>query len=296
MTASASLERDLRLNTMEVARFVSQGYLRFDALVPEPLNERFLKQAEQAKPVGGPAGTPLSEAYRGSVMAEILRLPRVAAVIHSLVGPGCLFDHQGTHFNPPASVFESKGIPVMAQHTHQDSTIDLRTAFDVQMFYYPHDVTPEMGGTRFIPGTHLRRVSESAIARYQNVVGQQKVVCKAGTLLFFHHGLWHGGEVNRSDRTRYMLKIRMNPTVRQVRLWNTSDLTPAMAQAQEIFDFGKPHDPNDLQQVLCQPQPWFEFDTGRLEYINRIKLWRHLLGDDSFDAHHWMTRIENEPV
>lgn len=242
MTSSAAEEPDLRLNTLEVARFVSQEFLRFDLLVPEPLNERFMKEAEQGPPVGGPAGTPLSETDRGSVMAEILRPPKVAAVIQSLVGTDCLFDHQGTHFNPPASVFESKGIPVLAQHTHQDSTIDLRTAFDIQMFYYPHDVTPEMGGTRF------------------------------------------------------MLKIRMNPTVRQVRLWNTRDLTPEMAQAQVIFDFGKPYDPNDLQRVPCQPQPWFEFDTGRLEYINRIKLWRHLLGDDAFDAHHWMTRIENEPV
>ena len=191
MTSSAAEEPDLRLKTLEVARFVSQEFLRFDLLVPEPLNERFMKEAEQGPPVGGPAGTPLSETDRGSVMAEILRLPKVTAVIQSLVGPDCLFDHQGT---------------------------------------------------------------------------------------------------------RFMLKIRMNPTVRQVRLWNTRDLTPEMAQAQVIFDFGKPYDPNDLQQVPCQPQPWFEFNTGRLEYINRIKLWRHLLGDDAFDAHHWMTRIENEPV
>ena len=31
-----------------------------------------------------------------------------------------------------------------------------------------------------------------------------------------------------------------------------------------------------------------------LEYLNRIRLWRYLLGDDSFDADYWLTRVENE--
>ena len=42
------------------------------------------------------------------------------------------------------------------------------------------------------------------------------------------------------------------------------------------------------------PEPWFEQDTGRLEYINRIKLWRYISGDPEFDADYWMTRVENE--
>jgi hypothetical protein len=41
------------------------------------------------------------------------------------------------------------------------------------------------------------------------------------------------------------------------------------------------------------PEPWFEQDTGRLEYVNRIKLWRHLTGDPTYDADYWMSRLEN---
>ncbi len=286
------------LTTLEMARFVARGYLRFDALVPPALNERFLAEVEDGPPRASPAGTPLAACYRDSVVSEILRLPRVAGIIESLVGPDCHFDHQGVHFSPPAKIFAGKGMRMLAQHTHQDSTIDPRTgAFDVQLFYFPHEVTPEMGGTRFVPGTHLRVVSEMACARYQNVRGQQKVVCPAGTLLACHHGLWHGGELNHSDRTRYMLKIRLNPTVRQTRLWNTDDLVPEMSDPQVIFgpDFGTP-DPQNLQKVLCEHQPWFEWDTGRLEFVNRIRLWRHLTGDEGFDAHHWLTRLENEPA
>jgi len=48
--------------------------------------------------------------------------------------------------------------------------------------------------------------------------------------------------------------------------------------------------------ILCTPEPWFEFDTDQLEFVNRIKLWRFLLGDDDFDAHYWLSRLENEPA
>jgi len=285
-----------------MAQFVARGFVRFDGVVPQTLNDRFMKEVETGPPVAAPAGTKLTDCYPDSVVSEILRLPEIKGAIESLVGPGCLYDHQGTHFNPPAAPMIEQGIDVKSQHTHQDSTIDVRPhAFDVQMFYYPHEVTPEMGGTRFIPGTHLRRVSEMACARYQNVVGQKKVVCPAGTVIFMHHGMWHGGEINRSDRTRFMLKIRMNPVVKQTRLWNTDDLTDegaaAMGAPQPIFVFSEmfDRDPNDVQKVLCGFEPWFEMDTGRLEFVNRVKLWRHLIGDDAFDAHHWLSRLENEP-
>jgi ectoine hydroxylase-related dioxygenase (phytanoyl-CoA dioxygenase family) len=291
-------ERERLLTTLQMAEFVARGFLRFDAVVPEALNARFMQEVETGPPQASPAGTPLADCYADSVVREIVALPVIAGAIESLVGPGCLFDHQGTHFNPPAGLFERTGTRVLSQHTHQDSTIDTRRrAFDVQMFYFPHEVTPEMGGTRFVPGTHLRRVSEMACARYQNVLGQKKVVCPAGSVMFCHHGLWHGGEINRSDRTRFMLKIRLNPVVRQTRLWNTDDLGPEMAKPQPIFVFSEvgQHDPGDVQRVLCRPERWFEMDTGRLEYVNRIRLWRHLIGDDDFDAHHWLTRLENEP-
>ena len=50
-----------------------------------------------------------------------------------------------------------------------------------------------------------------------------------------------------------------------------------------------------IQSVLMQREPWFEAGAGRLEMINRIKLWRFLTGDDTFDAHYWLSRLENEP-
>jgi len=297
-----------RLTTRQMATFAASGYLRFDAVVPEPLNQAFLEEighsedvadiAEHYRKIMGTsaiplvgAGTPLADAYPAdSALTRILALPVVAGAIESLVGSRCVVDHHFLHITFPPSL---TGRPLPAQHTHQDSTIDPRQAFDVQIMYFPQAVTPEMGGTRFVPGTHLRVVSEAAIARYQNIAGQQHMVCPAGTMLILHHGIWHGGGANRSDRPRYMFKIRLCPQERQLRLWDTSDLDAELPQ-RPIFWIGKSRDPDHLHTVLTDPEPWYEADTGRLEYLNRIRFWRYLTGDDRFDADYWVTRVEND--
>jgi hypothetical protein len=289
--------RPERLGSLEMARFVARGLLRFDALVPEEINQAFLSEVEAGALPVVPAGVPLAQAYpERSAPGRLLALPRVRGVLESLVGPGPRFDHHFLHRAPPASFFAERGWRQQSQHLHQDSTIDPRTrAFDVQILYFPHEVTPGMGGTRFVPGSHLRVVSEAAIGRYQNLRGQQHVVCPAGTLLFAHHGLWHGGGCNSTERERLMFKIRLNPTVPQCRLWNTDDLDGTEASPRPIFLLRDRPDPAHLHSVLCEPQPWFENDTGRLELIGRIRLWRRLLGDERFDADYWLTRLENEP-
>lgn len=307
-----------RLDSMQMARFAAQGVLRFDGRVPDAVNDQFMDEAGRLEtPASGedpetllerhrasmranripevPAGTPLLQAYAPeTALGRLVRLPWVRGAIESLVGPGSLLDHHFLHVTYPPRY--RGGRPGVSQNTHQDSTIDPRQAFDIQLMYFPHEVTAAMGGTRYVPGTHLRIVSEAAIGRYQNILGQQHVVCPAGTLLFTHHGLWHGGGANRSDSVRYMFKIRLNPTVRQRRLWDTSDLTPADHAQQPIFHVKRRRSPEHLHAILTAPAPWFENDSGRLEYLNRIRFWRFLLGDESFDADYWLTRVENEPT
>lgn len=68
-----------------------------------------------------------------------------------------------------------------------------------------------------MPGSHLRRINESDTGRYQNLRGQDRLVCPAGTVVFLHHGLWHGGRRNDSDTMRYMFKIRFTRCSRGTR-------------------------------------------------------------------------------
>jgi hypothetical protein len=302
------------LDSRQMATFAARGFLRFDAVVPDTINRAFLDavggvdagsladmrshygrlMGAAAVPVVG-AGTPLADAYPAeSPIRALLDLPVIRGAIASLVGKEPAFDHHFLHVAFPPAFYASQGIRQVAQHYHQDSTIDPRNAFDIQLMYYPHDVTADMGGTRFLPGSHLRVVSEAAIARYQNVRGQQHVVCPAGSLLVLHHGIWHGGGINRSDRLRYMFKIRICPTEAQHRLWDTQDLPAAREPQRPIFWTGLGQNEDTIAAILMRPEPWHEADTGRLELLNRIRFWRYLTNDPNFDADYWMTRIEND--
>lgn len=264
-------EPEALLRSKQVAQFVAAGFLRFDGVVPESLNHDAIAEMDRRVPTV-PAGTPLGQAYPdGSVVARLLAVPQVRGAVRSLVGPEPLVDHHHSHITPPRQG--------RAQHLHGDAIIDTRMAFDIQLMYYPHDVTLEMGGTLLVPGSHLRRINESDIGRYQNLRGQVPTVCPAGTVAVLHHGIWHSARQNRTDRSRYMFKIRLNPSVRQLRLWDTADLADS-----------------EIGEILGQRFPWYENAAARLEVTNRTRMWRFLTGDDSYDIGYYLTRLENEPT
>ncbi len=309
----------IRLSTTQVAFFAANGYIELTSAVPESLNRKFISamnagdRREDSSPANlarlshlgrliaesdipaVPAGTPLFEALdAGTVLGDIVRLPKVQGAIESLVGSKCLLDHHFVHVANGPRAYGSN--PQISQHLHQDSTIDPRVfTFDIQLFYFPHEVTQQMGGTRFVPGTHLRVVSESSVARYQNMLGQRHISCPAGTVFVMHHGIWHGGAVNRTNLTRFLYKLRLNPSEPQVRLWDTTDLIDDECQQRPIFFVKERPDPESVASILTRPLPWFENDTGRIEYIQRIRFWRKLIGDQSFDADYWATRLECDP-
>ena len=256
------------LNSKQMAQFVADGLLRFDELVPDELNRAACAEME-AGVLRGKAGVPMDELWQDLAIGQVIRLPAIQGMIDSLVGPGPLYDHHAVH-------------TVNANHEHgqiwhADAIIDTRMHFDVQFFYFAHDTPREMGGTMFLPGSQYRRVSESDIARYQNFLGQMPMVCKAGTVAVAHHGIWHCAQPNQTDNKRYMFKLRLNPTVRQKKLWNTDDIVDA-----------------EIPGLLNANHRWYGNEV-RLEAVNRIKMWRFLTGDDNFDLSYWLSRLENAP-
>lgn len=280
------VDKQYLLSSKQMAEFVARGFLRFDELIPDEINRDVMRGIDQQIIKGHRSRTPLSECYHGTPIRQLLDLPQIQGLIQSLVGEDPLFDHDAIHVREPN---EGK-----AQGLHADSIIDCRTHFDIQLMYFPHDVPLEMGGTLLLPGSHFRRVNESDVAAYQNMRGQIPMVCKAGSVLALHHGIWHCGRQNKTNRRRYMFKLRLNPVVRQMRLWNDDDLDDDYRQAQAIhsaFPMG-----DDVQGILARREPWFEAASGRLEIVNRIKLWRFLTGDEEFDVHYWLGRLENMPA
>ena len=295
------MENSVLLNSIQMAEFAARGCLRFDGLIDESLNREFLdlfpvnigandKYVNKLIPNCKP-GKLLSSSFPvNHPISKVLDNPTVAGALKSLMGTNPIFDHHHVHLTFPNRS--------RVQTNHQDSTIDLRSKnFDIQIIYFPHEVTAEMGGTRYVPGTHLRTIHQSQIARYQNIRGQVRVVCPAGTIIFFHHGIWHGGGKNTSDVPRIMYKLRIQPSGSQSLQWDTTDINK-----ERILNWQRPKlsvfdnaGSDEIPNILMSSEPWFD-NSGRLEYMNRIRFWRMLLNDPEIDIDYWLTRVENEPT
>lgn len=266
-----------KLSDLELARFVADGFLRYDGLVPTELCERVVDEFESGacanvwphyenEPPELRPGKPLSGFFGGTAAGEMLHLPRVSAIVEALVGPAPLYDHHYFHVTSPGG---------RSQALHYDAIIDFRLDFDIQLFFFMEDTTPEMGGTLLLPGSHLRPAPD--LSRMQNVVGQVSTVCPRGTLLVTHQGIWHAGQPNRSNRKRHVLKVRLNQTPG----WSF----PRRERT------GQPDEARAIKDALTAPHGW-EGSEIRHEYVRRIRLWRLVTGDDGYDTESWLRRLD----
>ena len=206
-TTKTEAAKQQLLTSEQMAEFVATGMLRFDEVLPPDLCKRGCAELDAGDWQGGiftEGGTLLEDLWPQSAFGDALRHPVIAGAITSLVGANPRFDHRAAHKVP-------------AQHQrgpnlHQDAEYDSRSGtFDIQLSMFLHDVPREMGGTLFIPGSHFRQVRVQNVNRYHHIVGQVPTVCRAGTVVIWHHNLWHAARSNRTDTDRYMFKVRLNP-------------------------------------------------------------------------------------
>jgi hypothetical protein len=246
------VESDQLLSATQMAQFISDGYLMFDSLVPRELNE-----AVYAEQVMYGAGPELWE--KAGSIHQVLGLPQVRGIIQSLVGLNPVYDHSYNHVVGPHN-------PI-AQDWHADSILDVRPyAFDIQLFYFSHDAPKEMGPTLILPGSQLRKVNTFSIGRYKNIIGQKQLAGKAGTLAVMHHGIWHCAQPNYTDKTRYVFKLRLRPGQEQRGLFNLEG-----------------YDSPDVKRTVYNSYQIWQGNEGRLDHMQRARLWRYVIGDDTID-------------
>ncbi|MFM7391664.1 MAG: phytanoyl-CoA dioxygenase family protein [Actinomycetota bacterium] len=295
------------LTTDQMASFVARGFLRLEAAVPDDVNRQAIEElpglfrawldefrgASSKQPLINErttddesplprSGTPLETAYASdSPFGRMVRVPAISGAIASLVGANPVVDHHFVHIKTAGDLH--------AQGLHCDAIVDEGLAFDIQLFWFPHDVEPREGGTRFVPGSHLRRVNMDDVSRYQHLAGEEYFAGPAGTVVIFHQGLWHAGAPNHGGRDRVMGKLRLNPTVPQVRLWDTSDLAERNRADDHMF---ARTEPGLVAAELRHFERWYEPAVHRLETVQRARLWRYLTGDQRFDVDWYLTRTE----
>lgn len=245
------------LSSVQVASFVSRGFLRFDELVSREDCEAILAEVNSGVHWQEASyGMPFARVWpQSSSLRRVFAAPALRGLIESLLGPDPIYDHHYPH--------RTRGGERRGDDLHQDAVHDRRRfAFDVQLALFPQDTPRETGGTLIVPGSHFRRVHEADIRRYQHISGQQQIVCKAGTVLALHHNLWHSGRSNlsKAGNERVLFKLRLQPRARQFQTWDVRDL-----------------DSPEIGPILSHTEPWHGVD-GRMEVLNRLALWRALSG------------------
>ena len=185
------------LTDAQVQDYLNHGYLVLHTCHPGSFHRSVLRQIATLYATEGNPGNDILP--RVPDLYEILRDPVVDGALQSLLGADYLIHpHRHCHENPSGSD---------GQRMHQDSYENdenvrhHRTRW-AMAFYYPQDVSLEMGPTAVLPASQYFNSAEQAHRR-----AELPLCGAAGTVAIVHYDLWHRAMPNASDRHRYMVKF-----------------------------------------------------------------------------------------
>jgi hypothetical protein len=235
----------------EVISFIIRGYHIVEPDLPPGLNEAIDEELGQLTENPGDAILD-----RVPKLYQVYDHPKVRGALISLLGEDVKMNsHRHCHVNLPGSRSQSWHQDGVNQRHHQ-----LRT---VLAMYYPQEVTPELGPTVLMPGTHFRNAPTDRMATYTNFREQVALTVKAGTVAITHYDIWHAASENRGNRTRYMLKFLFSRgSEPKAPSWNHDPETAAVLMSR--FSFEK----------ACACSQSDHYKERRL----RREMWDHLLG------------------
>lgn len=129
------------------------------------------------------------------MLQQVFDDPAVHGALTSILGDNYIMNqHRACHYHPPGS---------KAQEWHKDYPLGGNVRYHrtrlAMAFYYPQEVTADMGPTAIQPTTqYYMTPSEDA---------GLSLCGEAGTVTIVHYELWHRATENRSDKIRFMLKF-----------------------------------------------------------------------------------------
>ena len=193
--ADRSIDPQYLLSDEQVVEFVITGYHLVELDLPAGLNETICAGLDAL------TTNPLDEIITAvPQLKDVLHHRKLVGACASLLGHDYKVSaHRHWHCKPPHSRY---------MHWHQDGRNTRHTTVKKCLaLYYPHDVTPDMGPTMVVPGTHFRNAPTDRMATYFNIRGQVPLTVKAGTVAITHFDIWHGTAANTTDRPRHMIKF-----------------------------------------------------------------------------------------
>src|ERR1044071_6361411 len=150
-------EKNFLLNDDEIARFIVQGYLIIEGTLPLSFHQHLEAEAEKRFQK---CNTRMAAAEVFATTEDLRRVyddPKIKGALESLLGPNySMNDHRPCHIMFPGTEW---------QPWHQDG-VNMRhhQVRRLLAMYYPHDVTPDLGPTVVMPGTHFRNAPSARMA------------------------------------------------------------------------------------------------------------------------------------
>lgn len=187
--------------------------------------------AEMATRDGGPS-LPNQRVWmllnKGQVFRDLMVHPVIDQLLGHVLGPGFLLS------SLTANIAHRGGEP-MALHTDQNYVgFWTPKAVVANIAWMLDDFSDENGGTRLVPGSHLRPVLDAEPGQTRPPRHEDTIAAEgpAGSILCFDGRLWHGTGANRTDQPRRaLLSYHCRPFIRQQEnfmlgldqdLWSTS--------------------------------------------------------------------------
>ena len=205
----------LQLTDEQMRDFIVNGYVKVKTDFPPSFHENIRQQLDAMFEETGNLGNNLLPAI--PEIQEVFDHPVVHGAMQGVLGADyVMHPHRYCHFNQQGSE---------GQNFHKDSyagdeQIRRHRCRWTMAFYYPQDVTEDMGATAILPGSQYYETGESAHEQ------PEVALCgEAGTVTIVHYDLWHRAMPNQSDKKRYMLKflfIRLDEP--QTPLWQNDTL------------------------------------------------------------------------
>ncbi|MCG9134792.1 HEAT repeat domain-containing protein [Candidatus Poribacteria bacterium] len=187
----------LKLTDEQMRDFIVNGYLKVKTDFPAGFHENIRQQVDTMFEETGNLGNNLLPAI--PEIQEVFDNPVVHGAMQGVLGSEyVMHPHRYCHFNQQGSE---------GQNFHKDSyagdeQIRRHRCRWTMAFYYPQDVTEDMGPTAVLPGSQYYETGESAHQQ------PEVALCgEAGTVTIVHYDLWHRAMPNQSDKKRYMLKF-----------------------------------------------------------------------------------------
>ena len=187
----------LQLTDKEMRDFIINGYVKVKTDFPPSFHENVYEQLEAMFEQTGNLGNNVLPLI--PEIQEIFDHPIVHGAMQGVLGSDyVMHSHRFCHYNPEGS--DGQGFH---KDTYEgDEQIRRHRCRWTMAFYYPQDVTEDMGPTAVLPGSQYYETGESAHQQ-----PDLSLCGEAGTVTIVHYDLWHRATPNLSDKKRYMLKF-----------------------------------------------------------------------------------------